>query len=120
LELSNVSSIQPARRLLEEVLPPKMSGRHLRIGWKGKILYQDSFTDPSIHNQARRRISWRRWLRQVNEAIWRRLNDVKLEPPQELVVLMTHMGLPSSFGTQRRILESRKDLSMDVIKKALR
>ena len=54
------------------------------------------------------------------EAIWRRLNDVKLELPQELVVLMTLMGLPPSFGTQRRILESRKDLSMDIIKKDLR
>ena len=53
------------------------------------------------------------------EAIWRRLNDVKLELPQELVVLMTLMGLPPSFGTQRRILESRKDLSMDIIKKDL-
>jgi hypothetical protein len=54
------------------------------------------------------------------EAIWRRLNDVKLELPQELVVLMTLMGLPPSFGTQTRILESRKDLSMDIIKKCLR
>jgi hypothetical protein len=54
------------------------------------------------------------------EAIWRRLNDVKLELPQELVVLMTLMGLPPSFGTQRRILESRKDLSMDCFKKDLR
>jgi len=33
---------------------------------------------------------------------------------------MTLMGLPPSFGTQRRILESRKDLSMDIIKKDLR
>jgi len=33
---------------------------------------------------------------------------------------MTLMGLPPSFGTQRRILESRKDLSMDIIKKYLR
>ena len=54
------------------------------------------------------------------EAIWRRLNDVNLELPEELVVLMTLMGLPLSFGTQRRILESRKDLSMDIIKKDLR
>jgi hypothetical protein len=54
------------------------------------------------------------------EAIWKRLNDVKLELPEELVVLMTLMGLPPSFGTQRRICESRKDLSMDIIKKDLR
>jgi hypothetical protein len=52
-------------------------------------------------------------------AIWRRLNDVNLELPEELVVLMTLMGLPPSFGTQRRILESRKDLSMEIIKKDL-
>jgi hypothetical protein len=51
------------------------------------------------------------------EAIWRRLNDVNLELPEELVVLMTFMGLPPSFGTQRRILESRKDLFMEIIKK---
>jgi len=53
------------------------------------------------------------------EAIWRRLNDVNLELPEELVVLMTLMGLPPSFGTQRRILESRKDLSMEIIRKDL-
>ena len=33
---------------------------------RARILYQDLFTDPSLHNQARRRISWRRWLRQVH------------------------------------------------------
>jgi len=34
---------------------------------RARILYQDLFSDPSLHNQARRRISWRRWLRrQVN------------------------------------------------------
>ena len=38
LEISNISSIQPARKLLEEVLPPKVSGRHSRISWKGKNL----------------------------------------------------------------------------------
>jgi len=54
------------------------------------------------------------------EAICRRLNDVNLELPEDLVVLMTLMGLPPSFGTQRRILESRKDLSMEIIKKDLR
>jgi hypothetical protein len=53
------------------------------------------------------------------EAIWRRLNDVNLELPEELVVLMTLMGLPPSFGTLRRILESRKDLSMEIIKRGL-
>jgi len=31
-----------------------------------RILYQDLFTYPSLHDQARRRISWCRWLRQVN------------------------------------------------------
>jgi len=35
LELFNVSSIQLARRLLEETLVPKMSGRHSRISSKG-------------------------------------------------------------------------------------
>jgi hypothetical protein len=54
------------------------------------------------------------------EDIWRRLNDVNLKLPEELTVFMTLMGLPPSFGTQRRILESRKDLSMEIIKKNLR
>ena len=54
------------------------------------------------------------------EAIWRRLNDVNLELPEEIVVLMTLMGLLPSFGSQIRLLESRKDLSMDIIKKDLR
>ena len=54
------------------------------------------------------------------DAIWKRLNDVNQELPEEPVVFMTLMGLPPSFGTQRRILESRKDLSMDIIKKDLR
>jgi hypothetical protein len=53
------------------------------------------------------------------EAIWRRLNDFNLKLSEELVVLMTLMGLSASFGTQRRILESRKDLSMEIIKKDL-
>jgi len=35
------------------------------------------------------------------EAIWRSLNDVNLKLPEELVVLMTLMGLPPSFGNQR-------------------
>jgi hypothetical protein len=34
----DVSPIELARRLLEEVLLPKMSGRHSRISWKGKNL----------------------------------------------------------------------------------
>ena len=38
LELSNVSSMQLARRLLEEALLPKMFGRYSRISWKGKNL----------------------------------------------------------------------------------
>jgi len=42
------------------------------------------------------------------QAIWRSLNDVNLKLPEELVVRVTLMGLPPSFGTQRRILESRK------------
>ena len=50
------------------------------------------------------------------KAIWRRLNYVNLKLPEEFVVLMTLMGLPPSFGTQKRILESRKDLSMEIIK----
>jgi hypothetical protein len=54
------------------------------------------------------------------EVIWRRLNDVNLKLPEELVVLRTLMGLPPSFGTERRILEFRKDLSMEIVKKDLR
>jgi hypothetical protein len=54
------------------------------------------------------------------ESIWRRLNDANLKLPEELVVLMTFMGLPPSFGTQRRILKSRKELSMEIINKNLR
>jgi hypothetical protein len=53
------------------------------------------------------------------ESIWRRLNDVNLKLSEKLVVLMTLMGLPLFFGTQRRILESRKDISMEIIKKDL-
>jgi hypothetical protein len=53
------------------------------------------------------------------EAIWRRLNDVNLKLTEELVDLMTLMGLLPSFGTQRRILESRKDISMKIIEKYL-
>jgi hypothetical protein len=52
--------------------------------------------------------------------IWRRLNDVHLELPEELVVLMTLMDLPPSFGSQRRILLSRKDPSREIMKKYLR
>ena len=51
------------------------------------------------------------------QAIWRRLNDVNLTLPEKLVVIMTLMGLPPFIGTQRRILESRKDLFMEIIKK---
>jgi hypothetical protein len=54
------------------------------------------------------------------EAICGRLNDVNLKLPEDLVVFMTIMCLLPSFGTQRRILESRKDLSMEMIKKDLR
>jgi hypothetical protein len=43
------------------------------------------------------------------KAISRRLNDVNLRLPEELVVLITLSGLSPSFGTQRRILESRKE-----------
>jgi len=54
------------------------------------------------------------------EAIWRRLDDVNLKLREELVVLMTLMVLFPSFGTQRRILERRKDLFMEIVKKDLR
>jgi hypothetical protein len=54
------------------------------------------------------------------EAIWRRLNGINLKLPEELVVLMTLMGLPPSFGTQRSILESRKGLSIKIVKTDLR
>jgi len=96
-----------------------MSGRHSRISWKGKnlipisitaLLYTTKLEEGSLDVDG--------YVKSM-EAIWTRLNDVKLELPQELVVLMTLMGLPPSFGTQRRILESRKDLSMDIIKKDL-
>jgi hypothetical protein len=40
--------------------------------------------------------------------------------PEALVVLMTLMGLRPSFWTQRKTLESRKHLSMEIIKKDLR
>ena len=56
LGTTNVSSIQLARRLLEEALLPKMYGRHSRVSWKDKNL-QDFFTVPSLHDRARRRIS---------------------------------------------------------------
>jgi hypothetical protein len=39
------------------------------------------------------------------EAIWRRLDDVNLKLPEELVVLATLMVLPPSSGTQRIILK---------------
>jgi hypothetical protein len=51
------------------------------------------------------------------EAFWGRLNDVNLKFPKELVVFMTLMGLLPSFGTQRRIQDSRKDFFMKIIKK---
>jgi hypothetical protein len=54
------------------------------------------------------------------EAICRRLNDVNVKLPEELIVFMTLIGLSPCFGTQRRNLESRKDLSMEIIKKELR
>jgi len=54
------------------------------------------------------------------EAIRRKLNDGNLKLPEELVVLMSLTGLPPSFGTQGRILESRKELSMETIKNNLR
>jgi hypothetical protein len=53
------------------------------------------------------------------EAIWRRLNDFNRKLPEEFVVLMTLMGLLPSLRTQRRIQESRKDLSMEIIKNGL-
>jgi len=48
-----------------------------------------------------------------------KLNDVNLKLPEELVVLVTLIDLPPSFGTHRRIVESRKDLSIEIIKKDL-
>jgi len=42
------------------------------------------------------------------EAIWRRLNEVNLKLPEELMVLMTLTGLSPSFGTQRRIVECQR------------
>jgi hypothetical protein len=45
------------------------------------------------------------------------LKDVNLKLSQELVVLMTLTGLPPSFGTQRRILESRKDFLLRLPRK---
>jgi hypothetical protein len=54
------------------------------------------------------------------KAIWRRLNDVNLKLSENLVTLVTLMDLPPSFGNQRRIPESRKDISMKIIKKNLR
>ena len=53
----------------------------------------------------------------MEEDIWRRLNEVNLKLPEELVLLMTLIGLPPSFGTKRRILESRKDIAIKIIKK---
>jgi len=54
------------------------------------------------------------------EAIRRKLNDGNLKLPEELVVRMTLMGLPPSFGNQRRILESQKNFPMEIIRKNLR
>jgi hypothetical protein len=54
------------------------------------------------------------------EAVWRRLKYVNLKLHEELVVLITLVGLPPSFVAQRTILESQKDLSMEIIKKDLR
>jgi hypothetical protein len=42
-----------------------------------------------------------------------------LKLPKELVVVMALMGLLPCFGSQRRMLESRKDLFMEIIKKDL-
>ena len=45
--------------------------------------------------------------------------DVNLKLPEECVVCMTRMGLSPSLGTQRRILDSRNNLSMEIVKKDL-
>jgi len=116
LELFNVSSIQCARRLpcckrcLEDI-----QGSVGRAG----ILYQDWFADPSLHNQAWRRISWRRWLRQVNGSHQEKTQSSQSKTSSGARRPHDTYGSSSIFRDPRRILESRKDLSMMVIKKDL-
>ena len=52
--------------------------------------------------------------------VWGKLKDVNLKLYDELVVFMALLGFPSSFGTQNRILKSRKDPCIEIIKKDLR
>jgi len=52
------------------------------------------------------------------EAIRRRLSYVNLKRPKKLVILMTLMGLPPSFGPKKNSGIS-KDLAMEIIKKDL-
>ena len=47
-------------------------------------------------------------------AIWRRFKDINLKLHKEFVVLMILTGGSPPFGTQKRILEARKDLSMEM------
>jgi hypothetical protein len=98
LELFNVSSIQLARISLEEDTRGSVG--------RARIFYQDLFTDPSPHNQGSLDVDG--YVKSM-EAIWRRLNDVNMKLPENLVVLMTPMGLRPSFGTQRIFLKSQKE-----------
>jgi len=54
------------KEIARSSLTAKKICRHSRISWKGKNLIPRLCADHSLHNQARRRISWRWWLRQVN------------------------------------------------------
>jgi hypothetical protein len=54
------------------------------------------------------------------EKIFRRLKDVGLTLPDELIVLMILMGLPQAFDTQRRIIEARPELKLEDVKRDLR
>jgi gag-polypeptide of LTR copia-type len=54
------------------------------------------------------------------ERIFRRLQDVGLMLPDELIVLMILMGLPQAFDTQRRIIEARPELKLEDVKRDLR
>jgi len=81
-----------------------MSGKHSRISWKRRMSYQDLFTDLLYTTKLEERsLDVDGYVKSI-EAIWKRLDDINLELPEGLVVLMTLMGLPPSFGTQRRAL----------------
>jgi hypothetical protein len=91
--------------LLEAPSLLKISGRYSKISWNGKNLIARFVCEPfSCYVKSM-------------ESIWRRLNDVNLKLPEEFVVFMTLMSLSLSLGTQIRILESRKDISKEIMKK---